>query len=340
MIPLAPVLSGQPSSITSSRSASIAFSGDDSASFTCSVDGGAYGVCVSPKSLTGLSEGAHSLAVKQTDSTGTVGPESTVNWTVDLTAPGAPVVSTKPSALTNSASGSFSFNGEANASFTCSLDGGAFASCSSPASFSNLAEGSHSFSVKQTDQAGNVGPASSLASWSVDLTPPTAPVLSGAPAALSNLKTVKISFTAATDKTFLCSLDGATPSACNKSVSLAGLSEGNHTFVVSHSDPAGNVSSATATWTVDSTPPVITTSPLGSRSKTKTATTYQLTTALDPSGIVKAEYTTLGRPSSTAKPVASKTIPFANPLVFTTSASIKWIRIQDGAGNWSRWYIA
>jgi hypothetical protein len=37
--------------------------------------------------------------------------------------------------------------------------------------------------------------------------------------------------------------------------------------------------------------------------------------------------------------VTARTVQFTNPVVFRTSSTIKAIRIQDGAGNWSRWYI-
>jgi len=338
--PSPPSLSGQPTAQTNSGSASISFSGESGASFTCSVDGAAYAACTSPRSLSSLREGVHSVDVKQTDQAGNTSDASTVAWTVDLTAPTAPSLTSKPPSLTNSASASFPFIGEQNASFTCSIDAGAYSTCTNPASFSNLAEGSHSFSVKQTDQAGNVGPASAPATWTIDLTPPVAPVLSGAPSALTNLNTAKISFTASTDKTFTCSLDGATPSSCNKSVSLSGLSEGSHTFVVSHSDPAGNTSSATATWLVDTTIPSLSASASGGKIKTKTQTTYYLSVNSDVTGISKVEYTTASRaPAMNAKNVASKTVPYSSTVVFQTSSRITWIRIQDGAGNWSRWYI-
>ena len=51
---------------------------------------------------------------------------------------------------------SFAFSSsESGSSFECSLDGSAFGSCSSPKSYSNLTDGSHTFSVRATDAARN-----------------------------------------------------------------------------------------------------------------------------------------------------------------------------------------
>ena len=63
-------------------------------------------------------------------------------------------------------------------SFECQLDGGGYAACTSPQSYSSLADGSHTFEVKATDPAGNTSsPADST--WAVDTTPPELPTLVG-----------------------------------------------------------------------------------------------------------------------------------------------------------------
>jgi hypothetical protein len=65
--PSTPVLTGAPSGSTTSTSATVVFTGEVGATLTCSVDGGTYSPCSSPKTLTGLALGAHSLSVKATD---------------------------------------------------------------------------------------------------------------------------------------------------------------------------------------------------------------------------------------------------------------------------------
>jgi hypothetical protein len=59
----------------------------------------------------------------------------------------------------------FSFTANEPASFTCSLDGAAYAPCDSPASYSELDPGWHTFAVRATDVAGNVDPSPASVRW-------------------------------------------------------------------------------------------------------------------------------------------------------------------------------
>ena len=60
----------------SGTSASVSFSSPDSdiAGFQCSLDGGAFAACASPKAFTGLAAGAHTVVVRPIDKAGNVGP--------------------------------------------------------------------------------------------------------------------------------------------------------------------------------------------------------------------------------------------------------------------------
>ena len=58
------------------------------------------------------------------------------------------------------------------ATFECSVDGGAFAACTSPTSLSGLIDGAHSFSVRSIDATGAVDPTPAGVNYSVDLCPP------------------------------------------------------------------------------------------------------------------------------------------------------------------------
>src|SRR5207247_810652 len=89
-------------------------------------------------------------------------------WTVDTVAPDTIITATPP-ALTNSASASFTFAAtEAGSTFQCALDGGGFAPCASPQTYSALASGNHTFQVRATDPAGNTDPTPASFTWTVD----------------------------------------------------------------------------------------------------------------------------------------------------------------------------
>jgi hypothetical protein len=95
----------------------------------------------------------------------------------DTTAPET-AIDSGPSGTVSSASASFGFSSsETGSTFQCSLDGAAFASCTSPKDYTGLSEGSHTFEVKATDAAGNTDTTPASRSWTVNSTAPlTAPV--------------------------------------------------------------------------------------------------------------------------------------------------------------------
>src|SRR5205823_804341 len=142
-------------------------------------DGSAFAACVSPQSYSGLANGSHTFQVRATDAAGNTDPTpASYAWTVDTTTPPdtTPPDTTKigrASCRDRSYSASFSVTStEAGSSFACQLDGGAFAPCVSPRSYSGLANGNHSFQVRATDPAGNTDPTPASYAWTVDTTTP------------------------------------------------------------------------------------------------------------------------------------------------------------------------
>ena len=287
--PADPVLSGAPSAVTNQTSASIGFTSDAGATFLCSVDGGAFSACTSPKSIGSLGQGAHSLAVKAVKG-GLESGITTASWTVDTTAPSAPTVTrTSPtSSPTQQTTATITYSGaEAGGTFTCSLDGGAYGACpSSPVPLTGLADGSHTYSVKQTDAAGNSSSAGSV-SWVVDNTAPSAPSVSG-PSLSSDITHITFSGAEA-GGTLTCSLDGGAYGPCPSSpVTLTGLSDGSHTYSVKQTDAAGNTSNAGSfTWTADTALPAAPTVTLTSPTLSPTT---QTTATITYSGEVGATY--------------------------------------------------
>lgn len=250
-----------PSSATTATAASFEFSaGEAGSSFECSLDGGAYGPCTSPKSFSGLGDGSHTFRVRAKDLAGNVDPTPAERtWTVDTTAPETTLTSV-PAPSTQSESATLGFSSsEAGSTFVCSLDGGAFAPCTSPKSYSGLGEGAHSFRVRATDAVGHQDPTPASWTWTVDRTAPDTSVTSG-PSGTSSSADATFSFSGSeSDLSFTCSLDGGGFSSCNSPVSYTGLLDGSHNFRVRARDAAGNfdASPAQRTWTVDAQGPEI-----------------------------------------------------------------------------------
>jgi hypothetical protein len=169
------------------------------------------------------------------------------------TTPPETTIDSKPAALTNSSSASFSFSSnEAGSSFECKLDSGNFTSCTSPQNYSNLSEGSHTFHVRATDVAGNVEATPESYSWTVDTTEPETTIDSG-PSGTVKQKDESFTFSSSEpSSTFECSLDSAGFSTCSSPTTYTGLANGSHTFQVRAIDAARNTdpTPASRSWKV------------------------------------------------------------------------------------------
>jgi hypothetical protein len=83
------------------------------------------------------------------------------------------LIDSGPSGVVSSTTATFAFRSTEPAStFACSLDAGAFTSCTSPRSYTGLAEGDHTFRVRATDAASNVDPTPATATWTIDTSVP------------------------------------------------------------------------------------------------------------------------------------------------------------------------
>jgi hypothetical protein len=85
-----------------------------------------------------------------------------------------------PPATVTSSTARFVFSADEPASFTCALDSGAPAPCSSPVMYNGLTPGSHTLTVRSTDTAGNADPAPAARTWTVEASPTANAVLVGA----------------------------------------------------------------------------------------------------------------------------------------------------------------
>lgn len=83
------------------------------------------------------------------------------------------VITAGPQGATTSTTAIFRFAAsEPGSSFQCSLDGSTFTACTSPTSYPDLAEGSHTFRVAATSPDGSVDPSPAERSWVVDVSAP------------------------------------------------------------------------------------------------------------------------------------------------------------------------
>ena len=243
----APTITSTPANPAASTSATLRFTGPSGATFQCLLDAATFATCVSPKSYTGLGQGAHTFKVRSVS--GSTQSESTsYTWTVDTVAPPAPSITAKPAILSNATSPSFSFSDtESGVTFRCQLDGSAYAACTSPLSYSGVAQGGHTFAVQAVDAAGNTSPSTTWA-WSIDSIAPSAPVLTTKPTDPTFNATNTFAWTPSeSGLTFQCSLENGAWVTCSTPYTwvIVTSNYGQHQFAVRAIDAAGNISAGT-----------------------------------------------------------------------------------------------
>jgi Ca2+-binding RTX toxin-like protein len=146
-----------------------------------------------------------------------------------------------PAALVKSRAATFTFAGSANAArFLCRLDGAAAAECTSPKTYTGLANGTHTLQVYAEDSGGDAGPAVGW-TWKVDATAPNA-AIKKKPAAQTTSRTARFTFRSnEAGSTFQCKLDRKAWKPCRSPKTYRNLKPGKHTFRVRAKDKAGNV---------------------------------------------------------------------------------------------------
>jgi hypothetical protein len=163
------LLSG-PSGTVASQGAQFTFSSSENPStFECRLDGAAFGSCASGVAYAGLASGLHTFDVRAIDASDNVDTTpATRAWTIDVTPPDTIITSMPPATtLLRTASFSFAFAVPEAGSFQCSLDGGAFAACTSPRQYMGLATGAHAFAVRAIDSLGNADATPASFAWTV-----------------------------------------------------------------------------------------------------------------------------------------------------------------------------
>ncbi len=176
--------------------------------------------------------------------------------------------------------------------FLCALDGGAASACTTGKTYTGLADGAHTFAVTAVDAAGNTSTATSATPWTVDSTSPvntaTFPVsgttysaatynagcstgggdLCGTTSdAVTSVSQVRVSIQQVSGaSTGTAPASRPPPRACARRPApprgrwrwpLASMADGSYTVRTYATDAAGNVSTTTTTFTMDTTPPPV-----------------------------------------------------------------------------------
>ena len=141
----------------------------------------------------------------------------------------------------------------------CKLEKGAlliedWTTCASPESHSLVdGDGTYTFSVKQTDAAGNTSPVATD-TYDLDATAPETTIDAG-PSGI--VQTPDVTFEFSTDDPtagFECNLDDTGFTPCTSPMDITGLSDGGHVFDVRAVDPVGNEDPSPAAARSSSTP--------------------------------------------------------------------------------------
>ena len=239
---------------TSSTMAFTFGSTEANSTFTCQLDSGAAGACVSGKSYSGLTtSGQHTFTVFATDQAGNadLSPAS-YTWTVDRTPPNT-TITAQPDNPSASSTPTFMYESdEPFSTFRCKLDSAPAENCNPPpntqgtVSYGAQNDGPHTFKVWAVDPLGNdeTEASADTYTWTIDANsdPPPNTIITKAPKRRGTKRVVKVEFTAnpATGATFTCQID-ARPvvNNCTSPFTTPRLKYGKHTITVIATGPGG-----------------------------------------------------------------------------------------------------
>jgi large repetitive protein len=239
--------SGANNTDTLTNDASLTLSALDSdASRVITVDG----KTVTSYDASSLAQGAHTVSISDTDAAGNTSSAST-SFTLDTKIAKSAITlnvdsgANNTDTLTNNASLTLSAL-DSDASRVITVDGKTVTSYDA----SSLAQGAHTVSISDTDAAGNTSSAST--SFTLDTKIAKSAITLNVDSGNNNTDTLtndaSLTFSALdSDASRVITVDGTTVTAYNPS----SLADGAHTVSISDTDAAGNTSSASTSFTLD-----------------------------------------------------------------------------------------
>ena len=254
--PEAQILAGPKDPIASTEAMFSLAASESTATLECQLDDQPFEPCGESHELRGLTSGRHWFRVRAVDALGNRGPIALHAWTVDVSPPQTQI--TRIEVAADHADVAFS-SPDSNARFSCSLDGGPFAGCTSPERFDGLSDGPHEIRVRASDLAGNVDPTPAAQSFSIETRAPTVTIRSGIEATREGRPRFEFS----ADEpgvTFRCAFNDAPLGPCSEPFAhrpATELGEGHHAFRVRATDAGGKLSAPVSQeFEVDQTAPV------------------------------------------------------------------------------------
>jgi hypothetical protein len=223
------------------------FTGEENAKYQCRWGGaGDFAACEPGYTKEFPDAGENSLEIRALDRAGNV---SAVSDRVNFRSAGATAamaITSGPAALSQDRNPSFAFRaGNAEGmQYECRLAGRtAFAACSSPKAFSNLADGTYTFEVHGQQVLGDFrGDVTDVAlrTFTIDTVGPTMSVSFPRESEITG-PSPEISMSASeAGSTWTCQLDNDAWRACGATRAYSGLAAGEHRFQVRGVDAAGN----------------------------------------------------------------------------------------------------
>lgn len=176
---------------------------------------------------------------------------------VDITPPDT-LITEGPSGEVSSPDEIFKFSSpDSTASFECSIDGAAYVACSSPREYQGLSQGSHEFSVRARDLAGNVDPTPATQSFQIGKAPDTT-IVEGAYSTTAHTATAFLLESSEFNTTFECRLDSGSWQSCSAHPGYSNLAAGSHHFEARTVNEEGTVDPTPALrdWVVDPSGPL------------------------------------------------------------------------------------
>ena len=180
---------------------------------------------------------------------------------IDCTPPQTSITSgTANGGATNDPTQTFGFaSSEGGSTFECAVDSGGFGPCSAAAThtldLSSAPDGQHTVAVRATDSSGNTDPTPAERTFTLDRVAPPTGITSGLPDGASTNDPTQAFGISSSDATatLRCKVDEGAFGPCTgpsqHALNLTSAPDGEHTFAVRATDPAGNVDLTPATRT-------------------------------------------------------------------------------------------